>query len=86
METVAFLFHDATGEEVGKFDLKAGDDAKALKWMEVYIFLKKYVHRAGFLQTFELYSPGERHGRFIREPQGHHEESRGRPGGELVTL
>ncbi len=36
METVAFLFHDATGEEVGKFDLKAGDDAKALKWMEVY--------------------------------------------------
>ncbi len=35
METVAFHFHDETGEKIGKFNLKAGDDAKALMWMEV---------------------------------------------------
>ena len=28
METVAFLFHDKSGSEIGKFDLKAGDDAQ----------------------------------------------------------
>ena len=36
METTAFLFHDDTGEDVGKLPLQAGDDAKALK---VIVFL-----------------------------------------------
>ena len=34
METTAFLFHDDTGEDVGKLPLQAGDDAKALKVMD----------------------------------------------------
>ena len=28
METVAFLFHDGAGDEIGKFELRAGDDAQ----------------------------------------------------------
>ncbi len=39
METVAFLFHDDKGDTVGGMELKAGDDAKALKWMEVRLLL-----------------------------------------------
>ncbi len=35
METTAFLFHDETGDEIGQFNLKAGDDAQALQWMDV---------------------------------------------------
>ena len=35
METVAFRFHDQSGKTIGKFDLKAGDDAKALKWTDI---------------------------------------------------
>lgn len=35
METVAFNFHDETGDAVGKFDLKAGDDAKDIKWIDI---------------------------------------------------
>ena len=35
METTAFLFHDETGEKIGKFELKAGDDAKALEWRDL---------------------------------------------------
>ena len=35
METVAFLFHDGSGDEIGRFDLKAGDDAQALRWQDI---------------------------------------------------
>ena len=35
METVAFLFHDDSGDEIGRFDLKAGDDAQALRWQDI---------------------------------------------------
>ena len=31
METTAFLFHDPEGDQVAKFDLKAGDDAKDVR-------------------------------------------------------
>merc|ERR1712113_1229268 len=35
VETTAYNFHDETGENVAKFNLKAGDDAKKVKWMTV---------------------------------------------------
>jgi len=35
METTAFLFHDADGTSVGAMELKAGDDAAALKWQKI---------------------------------------------------
>lgn len=35
METVAFNFHDEAGESVGKLELKAGDDAKDIRWVDV---------------------------------------------------
>ena len=35
IETVAFNFHDAEGDVVGKFNLKAGDDAGSVKWMAI---------------------------------------------------
>ena len=44
METTAFLFHDDTGEDVGKLPLQAGDDAKALKVMDppTHLHFRKY--------------------------------------------
>lgn len=35
METVAYNFHDETGEIVGNIKLCAGDDAGKVKWMDL---------------------------------------------------
>lgn len=40
METVAYNFHDETGKLVGKMNLSAGDDAAAVKWLD----LNKDIH------------------------------------------
>lgn len=40
METVAYNFHDDNGKEVGKLNLSAGDDAVAVKWLD----LNKDIH------------------------------------------
>ncbi|TRY68746.1 hypothetical protein TCAL_02495 [Tigriopus californicus] len=50
METVAFLFHDDTGSEVGQFELKAGDDAQALQWMDISSDLNLYASHINFIQ------------------------------------
>ena len=42
METVAVNFHDEDGDKVGKFDLKAGDDAAKVKWMGINKNLNLY--------------------------------------------
>eukprot|EP01083_Nonionella_stella_P228743 810411_1 len=42
METVAFNYHDKNGDNVGKFNLKAGDDAAKVKWMKIDKNLKLY--------------------------------------------
>ena len=49
METVAFSFHDESGEKIGKFDLKAGDDAKDLKWMRLSRKLELYASHKNLL-------------------------------------
>ena len=50
METVAFLFHDETGDTIGKFNLKAGDDAKALKWADISQDLELYASHSDFVR------------------------------------
>lgn len=35
IETVAYNFHDETGTQVGKMKLSAGDDAAAVKWLDL---------------------------------------------------
>ena len=42
IETVAFNFHDESGDIVGKFNLKAGDDAAKVKWMRIDKELELY--------------------------------------------
>lgn len=49
METVAFLFHDEDGNKIGQFNLKAGDDAKALQWMDIDETLNLYASHKKFL-------------------------------------
>ncbi len=50
METVAFHIHDETGKKVGRFNLKAGDDAKALTWMEVNREVKLHARHGEILR------------------------------------
>ena len=50
MESVAFLFHDDSGSTIGKFDLKAGDDAKALKWTDISSDVELYASHALFIE------------------------------------
>ena len=50
METTAFLFHDETGTDIGQFDLKAGDDAKALQWTDISSSIKLYASHKDFVQ------------------------------------
>ena len=49
METVAFHFHDESGEIIGQFSLKAGDDAKALEWKDINDDLQLYASHKSFI-------------------------------------
>ncbi|XP_069769192.1 ADP-ribose pyrophosphatase, mitochondrial isoform X2 [Narcine bancroftii] len=49
METVAMNFHDETGESVAKFKFQAGDDAGAVKWMDIEEQQKLYASHTQFL-------------------------------------
>lgn len=50
METVAFNFHDETGDAVGKLNLKAGDDARNVKWIEIDKELKLYASHSQIIK------------------------------------
>lgn len=50
METVAFNFHDETGESIGKFNLQAGDDAKAISWIDVNKDLDLYASHSELIR------------------------------------
>lgn len=51
METVAVNFHDETGQFVGKFNLKAGDDAKNVKWVDIDQNLSLYASHSEFIEA-----------------------------------
>merc|ERR1719414_808929 len=55
METTAFLFHDETGDKVGRLKLQAGDDAKALKWIEVSDEISLYASHKEFIEKSARY-------------------------------
>ncbi|THD21438.1 Nudix (Nucleoside diphosphate linked moiety X)-type motif 9 [Fasciola hepatica] len=50
METVAVNFHDETGQKIAKFNLKAGDDARNVRWMDVDSELNLYANHREFIK------------------------------------
>lgn len=50
METVAVNFHDADGESVGKIELKAGDDAQNVRWLDIDKNLNLYASHSSFIE------------------------------------
>eukprot|EP00096_Caligus_rogercresseyi_P004086 TRINITY_DN18226_c0_g1_i1.p1 TRINITY_DN18226_c0_g1~~TRINITY_DN18226_c0_g1_i1.p1 ORF type:complete len:300 (-),score=63.88 TRINITY_DN18226_c0_g1_i1:1-900(-) len=50
METTAFLFHDEDGKEIASFDLKAGDDAVDLKWIDISNALELYASHSDLIR------------------------------------
>lgn len=51
METVAVNFHDASGEQVGRFNLCAGDDAAHVQWMDISGALLFYANHRQFIES-----------------------------------
>ncbi|KAM4852552.1 ADP-ribose pyrophosphatase, mitochondrial-like [Thomomys bottae] len=50
METEAVNFHDDTGEVTCHLCLKAGDDSKEVKWVDIFDTLKHYASHWQFIQ------------------------------------
>jgi len=50
METVAFNFHDPSGQEVGQLPLQAGDDAGAIQWMPLDAKVILYASHKDFVE------------------------------------
>lgn len=50
MESQALHYHDDTGKAFDKFALKAGDDAKNVRWMEVSHELRLYANHNDFVK------------------------------------
>ncbi|KAJ8922952.1 hypothetical protein NQ315_001498 [Exocentrus adspersus] len=51
METVAVNFHDDEGTSVGKFDLKAGDDAQSVRWTDIDRNLDLYASHSSMIEA-----------------------------------
>lgn len=51
METIAVNFHDDAGELVGKFQLRAGDDAKNVKWIDINEKLNLYASHLDLIKS-----------------------------------
>jgi len=50
METVAYNFHDDTGEIFGELELKAGDDAEAVRWQRISGNIPLFASHVGILE------------------------------------
>ncbi len=51
METVAVSFHDDQGTTFGAFNLHAGDDAAAVKWMTIEKDMALYASHRDFVHA-----------------------------------
>lgn len=51
METVAVNFHDESGDEVGRFNLCAGDDAAHVQWMDIERAIQFYANHGQFIES-----------------------------------
>ena len=49
METVAKNFHDETGDAFNRVNLRAGDDAASVSWIDVGHEMKLYASHCDFL-------------------------------------
>lgn len=49
METLAVNFHDETGDTFDRFKLQAGDDAGAVKWLEICKGLELYASHSDMI-------------------------------------
>jgi hypothetical protein len=54
METIACNFHDGTGDLIGMFKLKGGDDADHAMWIELNSNLKLFASHYDFLEEVAL--------------------------------
>lgn len=54
METVAINFHDEENNVVGKLALKAGDDARNVRWMDINKEINLYANHSDFLKKTVL--------------------------------
>lgn len=54
METIATLFHDEEGINVGMLKLHAGDDAVGVKWIDLDKNIKLYANHLLFLEKISL--------------------------------
>ncbi|XP_033222428.1 ADP-ribose pyrophosphatase, mitochondrial [Belonocnema kinseyi] len=50
METIALNFHDEDGSTVGEINLKAGDDASNVRWMDVDKQLNLFANHVDFIK------------------------------------
>lgn len=50
METIALNFHDEAGSTVGEINLKAGDDASNVRWMDVDRQVNLFANHADFVK------------------------------------
>lgn len=50
METVAVHYHDDSGEQVGRFNLCAGDDAAHVQWMDINKDIQFYASHRTFIE------------------------------------
>jgi ADP-ribose pyrophosphatase len=50
MESVAYNFHDETGDIVGNMKLNAGDDARNVKWIEINSSMKLYASHSNIVK------------------------------------
>jgi ADP-ribose pyrophosphatase len=50
METVAYNFHDETGDIVGTMKFNAGDDAVGVQWVEITPNIKLYASHEGIVK------------------------------------
>jgi len=54
METVAINFHDEENNVVGKLALKAGDDARNVRWMDINKEINLYANHSEFIKKTVL--------------------------------
>lgn len=54
IETVAINFHDEDSSVVGKLALKAGDDARNVRWMDVNRRINLYANHSEFIRNTVL--------------------------------
>lgn len=54
METVAINFHDEENNVIGKLALKAGDDARNVRWMDINKEINLYANHSEFIKKTVL--------------------------------